>query len=172
MTEQLKELDQPLAHGPTGMLHIFPPWLNTVLGIILLILLLVILLWAVLYFLARRRAAAPIPSAPRRPARAAQEIDMIFSVYSKKQAYRDGCHELSSFLRRYYERMSGEEIEEMTAREIQHALGRKNPGKLFFHLAELQFSEEDVSPDDFKKICTESKNAVHGLESNRETQAT
>lgn len=171
MIEEIKELDQPLVHGPAGMLHIFPAWMNTVLMLIFLALFLVMLIWAFLYFFSRRRANAPIPAAPRRPERAAQEIDMIYSIYSKKQAYRAGCHELSSFLRRYYERMSGEEIEEMTASEIRRALGRKNPGQLFYNLAHLQFSEEDVSPADFKKICGESKNAIRGIESNLEQQA-
>ncbi|MBI3394737.1 MAG: hypothetical protein HY042_02770 [Spirochaetia bacterium] len=151
----------PLPAGPLDLLHIFPVYMNWILGLALTLVILAVLGWLVAWFFEQRKKQnAAAPAVPRARREAKGLIEDIMLEYVHRKAYREGCHRLSAFLKEFYENRYNVPVEEMTPAEIAKALPGRDRGGLFQRLGQLQFGLHEPDEKSFEKICKEAARLV------------
>lgn len=100
-----------------------------------------------------KRPVVPVPAIAAR-------IGSLRDRHLAAGTFREGCYELASVLRNFYEDLWRESLTTRTVGEIQRAGERRigaedggAPGRLFGVLEGLQFSRHDPSADDLEAIC-------------------
>ncbi len=155
----------PLPSGLADPLHLdFPvPW--KLIAIAAAIFFAVIALVLIRSWLRSRRQAptkslpAPVPSAAFDVFGAIEEIR---ERYVETGSFRLACHELSTLLRRHFERSSGHRYSVLTAGEMRKRVGEGSISRFFGLLAQLQFGRGKPSRDDLDGACDLAVDVVKG----------
>ena len=85
--------------------------------------------------------------------------------HGQAKSFREGCHELASTLRQYFERRAsspGAPMTTLTARELGDRLADPFIGSLFVLLEELQFRRREPGSSDFYGVCDMATEALEG----------
>ncbi|MDY7227972.1 hypothetical protein [Hyalangium rubrum] len=153
-------LPEPLIE-PLPIFSLGPPiaWWQLILA--------ALLAWAISRWLRKQRPvpvqAAPVPaSAPAvRPLMQATDFASkllsLEGLFLDNGKYRDGCHELSSAVRTHLEKQVGQEIEALTAVEMDKAFQDPRIGRFATELRDAQYGREEPTRELFRRLCREAR---------------
>lgn len=145
---------------PQPFLPLIPEWVVKLAKYIPLTLLLLAIVFGFLWWLYKKQkdwvepkpyVPEPIPPKTFSNLSIYEEIKKIRNEHTKKNTLRLGLHELSFKLRGYLEKVTNQEVEEMTSDEITQNFTVRL-GSLFKELALLQFGKKEPDTEEYNKI--------------------
>ena len=168
-------LQANLPAPPQPFLPLIPEWVFKLAKYIPLTLLFLAIVFGFLWWLYKKqkdwvepKPYIPEPIPPRQfdPETIYKEIQKVKEAHSQKNTLRLGLHELSFKLRAYLEKITNQEVEEMTSDEITQKFTLRL-GSLFKELSLLQFGKTEPNKEEYDKVFDDSIPVLKNFEKER-----
>lgn len=104
-------------------------------------------------------ALPPVPAAPPL-AQMSEFAALLMSLeesFSRTGNFREGCHALAAAIRTHLEKQVGQEVEALTAVEMDKAFEDPRIGRFATELRDAQFGREEPTRDLFRRLIREAR---------------